>query len=70
MVGMRNFQGTFETRKRSFISAFSISLAVSLRFDSVLNKRSMINTFNIDNSNIVKLRHNIVKLWQPLQMEI
>ena len=28
---MRNFQDTFETRKRSFISAFSIYLTVTLR---------------------------------------
>ena len=28
IVGMQNFQGTFETRKRSFISAFSIFMTV------------------------------------------
>ena len=28
---MRNFQNTFETRKRSFISAFSICMTVPLR---------------------------------------
>ena len=28
---MRNFQDTFETRKRSFISAFSIFMTVPLR---------------------------------------
>ena len=28
---MRNFQDTFETRKRSFISAFSICMTVPLR---------------------------------------
>ena len=28
MVGMRNFHDTFETRKRSFISAFSICMTV------------------------------------------
>ena len=31
MVGMRNFQDTFKTRKRSFISTFSICKAVPLR---------------------------------------
>ena len=31
MVGIQNFQDTLETRKRSFISAFSISLTVPLR---------------------------------------
>ena len=30
MVGMRNFHDTLETRKRSFISAFSISITVPL----------------------------------------
>ena len=29
---MRNFQDTFETRKRSFISAFSISMTVPLKY--------------------------------------
>ena len=33
---MRNFQDTFETRKRSFISAFSICMTVPLRKDKVL----------------------------------
>ena len=28
---MRNFQDTFETRKRSFITAFSICMTVPLR---------------------------------------
>ena len=28
---MQNFQDTFETRKRSFINAFSICMTVSLR---------------------------------------
>ena len=31
MVGMRNFQDTFETRERSFISAFSICITVPLK---------------------------------------
>ena len=30
MLGMQNFQDTFETRKRSFISAFSICMTVPL----------------------------------------
>ena len=30
---MRNFQDTFETRKRSFISAFSICMTVPLNID-------------------------------------
>ena len=28
---MRNFQDTFETRKRSFISVFSISMTITLK---------------------------------------
>ena len=31
---MRNFQDTFETRKRSFISAFSICMAVPLNLEN------------------------------------
>ena len=30
---MRNFQDTFETRKQSFISAFSICMSVPLSLD-------------------------------------
>ena len=30
MIGMRNFQDTFETRKRSIISAFYICITVPL----------------------------------------
>ena len=30
---MRNFQGTFEARKRYFISTFSICMTVPLMFD-------------------------------------
>ena len=30
MVGMRNFKDTFEARKGSFISAFSICMTVTL----------------------------------------
>ena len=35
---MQNFQGTFETRKRSFISAFSICMTVPLNVCSNLLK--------------------------------
>ena len=34
---MRNFQDTFETRKRSFISAFSICMTVPLRRNADLS---------------------------------
>ena len=33
IVGMRNFQDTFKTRKRSFISAFSIYMTVPLTLE-------------------------------------
>ena len=33
MIGMPNFQDTFETRKQSFISAFSICMTVPLKFN-------------------------------------
>ena len=38
---MRNFQDIFETRKRSFITAFSICMTVPLSFDG---KRYEVNT--------------------------
>ena len=36
MVGMRNFQDTFETRKLSFICAFPICMTVPLSFNIFL----------------------------------
>ena len=38
---MRNFQDTFETCKRSFISTFSISMTVPLTF--LVNKCKLLN---------------------------
>ena len=39
---MRSFKDTFETRKRSFISAFSICMTVPLRhFSSVFVRRKI-----------------------------
>ena len=40
VVGMRNFQDTFETRKQSFISAFSICMTVPLKFENGQRKYS------------------------------
>ena len=42
---MRNFQDTFETRKRSFISAFSIYMTVPLTPGG--NKRSYVPKTNL-----------------------
>ena len=36
-VGIRNFQDTFKTRKRSFISAFSICINVPLKGTDTCN---------------------------------
>ena len=44
IVGMRNFQDTFETRKRSFISAFSICMTVPLSLECA-NPSSAIKNF-------------------------
>ena len=44
MVGMRNYQDIFETRKRSFISTFSICMTVPLRnIDCVIDKENATN---------------------------
>ena len=40
---MRNFQDTFETRKPSFISAFSICMTVTLNRNSALTKLPTLN---------------------------
>ena len=42
IVGIQNFQDTFEPRKRLFISAFSIYMAVPLRCVKVTKKIQMI----------------------------
>ena len=38
---MRNFEDTFETRKRSFISAFSICMIVPLKMVKINMKSTM-----------------------------
>ena len=45
MVGVRNFQDTFETRKRSFVSPFSIYMTVLLKM--VFKCTSDINLANM-----------------------
>ena len=44
---MRNFQDPFETRKRSFITAFSISMTVLLMFhtNKILEMKRYFNFF-------------------------
>ena len=42
---MRNFQGTFETRKRSFISAFSICMiTLMIKYEIFVNEHLPVQT--------------------------
>ena len=46
---MRNFQDTFETHKRSFISAFSICMTITLKTRAMLqaaNSKTLLNSIN------------------------
>ena len=65
---MRNFQNTFETRKRSFISVFSILLTVPLR---------KIQTLRANNSRILRIQnakfsgyyfHMNTNIWRDFQI--
>ena len=47
---MRNFQATFETRKRSFISAFSICMTVPL------SEADSVNALNINAGKCHKIK--------------
>ena len=54
---MRNFQDTFETRKRSFISAFSIYITVPLKYSgrcASLGKRNLYLPTNLKAGNLNK----------------
>ena len=42
---MRNSQGTFETRKRSFISAFSICMTVTLILNLANTEETIFNAY-------------------------
>ena len=46
MIGMRNFQDTFETRKRSIISAFYICITVPLILLSFVVLLFLVDMFN------------------------
>ena len=51
---MRNFQDTFETRKRSFISAFSNCMTVPLSMIQFLNTAKLALVFCISNNLLKK----------------
>ena len=54
---MQNFRVTFETRKRSFISAFSICMAVSLinKFSDVIVNRPRNGYETVGNIKVVSI---------------
>ena len=45
MVEMQNFQDSFETRKRSFISAFSICMTIALSFPNIVLARDILKNY-------------------------
>ena len=52
MIEMQNFQDTFKTRKRSFISAFSIFMTVPLKYKYfVYNENFTLKQFCTYNEN-------------------
>ena len=61
---MRNFQDTFETRERPFISGFSISMTVPLMVKTLYKKRkqSLSNSCLTVKITAPKLKKNIKKL--------
>ena len=61
---MRNFQDTFKTRKRSFISAFSICMTVPLRKDKVLIRGGLQVTDL--GANAISIRHLGTRVWGHL----
>ena len=54
---MQNFRVTFETRKRSFVSAFSICMAVSLinKFSDVIVNRPRNGYETVGNIKVVSI---------------
>ena len=58
---MRNFQDTFETRKRSFFSAFSICMTVPLREECNAGKsRAQQKNAELKNANLVQNSHSFI----------
>ena len=51
---MRSFQNIFETRKRSFISVFSIDMAVSLSYFLLQGKKSQTNLWLLEHIRIIQ----------------
>ena len=63
---MGNFQDTFETRKRSFVSAFSIFMTVPIRYHSCKQiPLQDIIRINIVRKNIVAIRDYICECLRP-----
>ena len=66
MVGIRNFQDTFKTRKRSFISAFSICMTVHLKlvyfYFITPSKKSFLVTLGQFSLTRKSLKHDIQTL--------
>ena len=60
---MPNFQDTFETRKRSFISAFSICMTVPLRDDHYQQYSQSLSTYKVRmfKNQILGVCHNDVR---------
>ena len=57
---MQNFQDTFETRKRLFISAFSICMTVPLKY---CNRENIIEK----KGNAERIKSNLLKLVAYMQ---
>ena len=57
---MRNFQDTFETRKRSFISAFSIYLTVPLTSSTSRKNPTLVQKNQIFEMKIVSYNYSQV----------
>ena len=55
---MQNFQETFGTAKRSFISAFSICMTVPLRFDDDITGLSLVKESEVSSANSFALQRN------------
>ena len=62
---MRNFQDTFEIRKRLFVSAFSICMTVPLKFFSVSIIKKMTFILSVKPNYIERKLRKILRISQP-----
>ena len=74
---MRSFQGTFETRKRSFISAISICMTVHLNLMEysmkILGVHILYNKKLEDNMSfqvVIKNVTSVLKVWQMRNLSL